>query len=109
MGWLWGFLQVLWSPLAVNAPTTICVTPFRDNDDPEKMSKLEESVPAPSMATPPMPPVAMATPPPPMMGGDMSGSHYGYGGWYQVLKLDNFSQCVGAFFNFILSETIIFS
>ncbi|XP_023685151.1 pre-mRNA-processing factor 39 [Paramormyrops kingsleyae] len=54
-----------------------------DNDDPEKMSKLEESVPAPSMATPPMPPVAMATPPPPMMGGDMSGSHYGYGGWYQ--------------------------
>ncbi|XP_018592540.1 pre-mRNA-processing factor 39 [Scleropages formosus] len=59
-----------------------------DNDDPEKMSKLEESsaVPAPSMATPPaVPPMPMTTPPPPMMGGDMSGSHsaYGYGGWYQ--------------------------
>ncbi|KAG7464513.1 hypothetical protein MATL_G00166410 [Megalops atlanticus] len=56
-----------------------------DNDDPEKVSKLEDSssMPTPSMATPPMaPPVPMTTPPPPMMGGDMSSS-YGYGGWYQ--------------------------
>ncbi|XP_064182230.1 pre-mRNA-processing factor 39 isoform X1 [Anguilla rostrata] len=59
-----------------------------DNDDPEKVSKMEDSsaMSAPSMATPPVaPPVPMTAPPPPMMGGDMSGSHsaYGYGGWYQ--------------------------
>ncbi|KAG9346502.1 hypothetical protein JZ751_006813 [Albula glossodonta] len=59
-----------------------------DDNDPEKVSKLEDSsaMSAPSMATPPVaPPVPMTTPPPPMMGGDMSSSHsaYGYGGWYQ--------------------------
>ncbi|XP_017545618.1 pre-mRNA-processing factor 39 isoform X2 [Pygocentrus nattereri] len=56
-----------------------------DNDDPEKMSKMDDgsAVTAPVQGVPPtMPPVSMTTPPPPMMGGDMSG--YGsYSNWYQ--------------------------
>ncbi|XP_026878519.2 pre-mRNA-processing factor 39 [Electrophorus electricus] len=58
------------------------------DDDPEKMSKMDDgsAMTAPAQGVPPsMPPVPMTTPPPPMMGGDMSGAH-GYGGysnWYQ--------------------------
>ncbi|XP_029518387.1 pre-mRNA-processing factor 39-like isoform X1 [Oncorhynchus nerka] len=59
-----------------------------DSEDPEKMSKGEDgsAVPAPPQAPPTMPHVPMTTPPPPMMGGDMSTVHAGYGGygsWHQ--------------------------
>ncbi|KAI4904162.1 hypothetical protein NFI96_013819 [Prochilodus magdalenae] len=56
-----------------------------DDDDPEKISKMDDgsAVSAPVQGVPPsMPPVPMTTPPPPMMGGDMSG-YGGYSSWYQ--------------------------
>uniref|UniRef100_A0A672N4Z8 Pre-mRNA-processing factor 39-like n=1 Tax=Sinocyclocheilus grahami TaxID=75366 RepID=A0A672N4Z8_SINGR len=56
-----------------------------DNDDPEKMSKMDDAsaLTAPQTAPPTMPHVPMTTPPPSMMGGDMSGSYGSYGSWYQ--------------------------
>lgn len=57
-----------------------------DNDDPEKMSKMDDgsSLTVPPQTAPPMMPHApMTTPPPSMMGGDMSGSYGSYGSWYQ--------------------------
>ncbi|KAF4104925.1 pre-mRNA-processing factor 39 isoform X1 [Onychostoma macrolepis] len=57
-----------------------------DNDDPEKMSKMDDAsaLTVPQTAPPTMPPnVPMTTPPPSMMGGDMSGSYGSYGSWYQ--------------------------
>ncbi|XP_056113274.1 pre-mRNA-processing factor 39, partial [Rhinichthys klamathensis goyatoka] len=57
-----------------------------DNDDPEKMSKMDDGS---SLTMPPqtapltMPHAPMTTPPPSMMGGDMSGSYGSYGSWYQ--------------------------
>lgn len=54
----------------------------RDNDDPEKISKMDDG--SAQSAPPTMPHMPMTTPPPNMMGGDMSGSYGGYGSWYQV-------------------------
>ncbi|XP_057205331.1 pre-mRNA-processing factor 39 isoform X1 [Triplophysa rosa] len=55
-----------------------------DNDDPEKMSKMDDgSAMGVQTAPPTMPHMPMTTPPPTMMGGDMSGSYGGYGSWYQ--------------------------
>uniref|UniRef100_A0A671KW18 Pre-mRNA-processing factor 39-like n=1 Tax=Sinocyclocheilus anshuiensis TaxID=1608454 RepID=A0A671KW18_9TELE len=56
-----------------------------DNDDPEKMSKMDDAsaLTAPQTVPPTMPHVPMTTPPPSMMGGDMSGSYGSYGSWYQ--------------------------
>ncbi|XP_072519578.1 pre-mRNA-processing factor 39 [Salminus brasiliensis] len=55
-----------------------------DNDDPEKMIKLDDgsAVTAVQGAPPSIPPVPMTTPPPPVMGGDTSG-YGGYSNWYQ--------------------------
>lgn len=53
-----------------------------DNDDPEKMSKMDVAL---ALTAPPtMPHVPMTTPPPSVMGGDMSGSYRSYDSWYQV-------------------------
>ncbi|KAL0176068.1 hypothetical protein M9458_028398, partial [Cirrhinus mrigala] len=56
-----------------------------DNDDPEKMSKIDDASASTvaQTAPPTMPHVPMTTPPPSMMGGDMSGSYGSYGSWYQ--------------------------
>ncbi|XP_042626474.1 pre-mRNA-processing factor 39-like [Cyprinus carpio] len=52
-----------------------------DNDDPEKMSKMDVAL---ALTAPPtMPHVPMTTPPPSVMGGDTSGSYRSYDSWYQ--------------------------
>uniref|UniRef100_A0A8C1TB35 Si:ch211-114c17.1 n=1 Tax=Cyprinus carpio TaxID=7962 RepID=A0A8C1TB35_CYPCA len=52
-----------------------------DNDDPEKMSKMDVAL---ALTAPPtMPHVPMTTPPPSVMGGDMSESYRSYDSWYQ--------------------------
>ncbi|XP_056328556.1 pre-mRNA-processing factor 39 isoform X1 [Danio aesculapii] len=53
------------------------------DDDPEKMSKMDDVPTMPQIAPPTIPQVPMTTPPPSMMGGDMSGSYGNYSSWYQ--------------------------
>uniref|UniRef100_A0A3Q1ILK9 Uncharacterized protein n=1 Tax=Anabas testudineus TaxID=64144 RepID=A0A3Q1ILK9_ANATE len=55
------------------------------DEDPEKLSKTEDSSAVAAEVPPTMPHVPITTPPPPIMGADMSAQsgYGGYGSWYQ--------------------------
>ncbi|KAM3842343.1 pre-mRNA-processing factor 39-like, partial [Diretmus argenteus] len=53
-----------------------------DNEDPEKLSKLDDGTVA-TQVPPTMPHVPITTPPPPVMGSDTQGGYGGYSSWYQ--------------------------